>query len=391
MEKTTSEKTNPKCPYFGECGGCTAQHIPYETQIKNKNTLVLTHLKKNGITDLDRIESNVGTPFSYRNRMDFSIGAEGLSLRKRGQFNSFVRIGECVICNPKINALMKEVQQWFDKNKAALEPFLPKPRTGCMKYATIRASEHTDSSSITFILNEDSHALGKHIELIREFASQTSAKNVAIASVPLETEMSLSHEAFAVKGSLEMQELIDGKSVSFSSQGFFQNNTAMAEKMVQHCKSILRQHQTNNSYLIDLYGGAGTFAIPLGGMFEKTIVIDSEGPNIVYASANLRKNSIKSETYAGDAKLLKKLPFPSNKDLYLIIDPPRSGMHPKVIQYIMELKPKLIIYVSCNPMLMAKELKAFMKHYTLKSATMFDLFPQTEHVEAIAELIRNEA
>ncbi len=383
------EKITPKCPYFGECGGCTAQHIPYEVQVENKKQLVLTHLKKNGIAELENIPTFFGNPYEYRNRMDFSMGTEGLSLRKRGQFNQFVAIKTCDISNSKINALMKEIQSWFEKNKSLIEPFLPKPRTGCMKYATIRASEHADSSAITFMLNEDSPNLGKHIELIKDFSKTTSAHTVAIASIPAQTEMSLSHDAFTVKGTLEMQEIIDGKTISFSSQGFFQNNTTMAEKMVQHAKDIFKKHSTKNARLIDLYGGAGTFGIPLGELFEKTVIIDTEGPNIVFAGGNLKRNNIKGETYAGDAKLLKKLPFPPNKDLYLLIDPPRSGMHQKVIQYILELKPKAIVYVSCNPMLMAKELKAFMKHYTVKSAAMFDLFPQTEHVEAIVHLERH--
>lgn len=386
------EKVIPKCQYFGECGGCSAQHVPYEVQVENKKRLVLTHLKKNGIVsgEWEGIQSFFGNPYNYRNRMDFSMGVDGVSLRKRGQFNSYVGVKACDISNNKVNALMKEVQEWFENNKTAIGPFLPKPRTGCIKYATIRASEHSDSSSITFMLNEDSHALGKHIDLIKEFATTTTATIIAIASIPAQTEMSLSHEAFAVKGTLEMQELIDGKIISFSSQGFFQNNTAMAEKMVQYAKTLVCANQTKNAYLIDLYGGAGTFGVPLGVLFEKTIIIDSEGPNIVCAGENLKRNGIKGETYAGDAKLLKKLPFPSNKDLYLLIDPPRSGMHPKVIQYILELKPKSVIYVSCSPMLMAKELKAFMKHYSLKNAAMFDLFPQTEHVEAIVEMVRND-
>ena len=387
MDETKT--TTPPCPYFGSCGGCTAQHIAYSLQLENKKNLVFTHLKKNGIADLKEIEVFHDSPYSYRTRMDFAISREGLALRKKDQFSQFVKIGKCKISSERINTLLHEVQEWFSKNSARLESYASKSKTGCLKYATIRSSKETDSTSITFILNEESGKVKDHLDLIREFAKTTSALKVCAALIPASLDSSASHEAFPVKGSLELREIIEGKSISFSSQGFFQNNTAMAQKMVHYCREALSSYaHTKNATLIDLYGGAGTFGVPLGDLFEKTIIIDSEGPNIVWAKRNLEANRVKGETYAADAGILSRLPIPANKEVFLIADPPRSGMHEKVIRRILDLDPKCFIYVSCNPMQMAKELRHFVKRYFLKSAAVFDLFPQTVHVEAIAVMER---
>ena len=386
------EKTIPVCPYFGQCGGCTAQHIPYETQVANKKKLVLDHLRINGIAVLEDIPVFSDKPFHYRNRMDFAFCNDGLSLRKKGHFDQLVAVDHCPISNDRINTLMKEVNGWFNSNKSLLEPFRRRGHAGCLKYATIRASEFADSSTITFVLNEDSPQLGRHIDAIREFSTNTTALNVCIASVPKTLDTSTSPDAFAVKGSLGMRETLLGKTLSFSSQGFFQNNSTMADKMAHHCRSIIQEryaeNQTKNSILIDLYGGGGTFGITSGDLFEKTIIIDNEGPNIEWAKHNLKANKLDGEAIAGDASLLGKLPLPSDKETFLVIDPPRSGMSPKVINHILALNPKAFLYVSCNPIQMARELRQFMKRYGLASAAAFDLFPQTPHVEAVVEMRR---
>ncbi len=382
------EKVTPLCPYFGTCGGCTAQHIPYEVQVENKKRLVIAHLKKNGIADLKDIPHFSSKPYHYRNRMDFAFCAEGLGLRKKEQHNAIVPIAQCVISNEKINTFMKEVQQWFDSHKAELGPFHSKNKSGCLKYCTMRASEYIPSSSITFILNEEAHSLGDHIELIRQFAKDSAAENVLIASIPLQLDESASNEAFPIKGGMNLKEQILGKNMLFSSQGFFQNNTFMAEKMAAYCRKLAEKCNPQSKILIDLYGGAGTFGISMGDLFEKTFIIDNAGPNIECAKMNMVNNSIKGEAIAKDASALEKLAFPKGKEVFLLLDPPRSGMHPKVISSIIALRPETLVYISCNPILMAKELKKFTKHYTVESAAMFDLFPQTTHVEAVVGMVR---
>jgi len=379
-------ETKPLCPYFGKCGGCTSQHIAYALQTENKRQMVVNELTKNEIKFPADIKLISGKDYFYRNRMDFVFSKNGPALREKGSFRNLVQIRKCVISNDKINKLLEEVWHWFNANKDRLDIFDIRKNVGTLRYSVIRASENYDSSTITFILNDDSNKIAEHVELIKEFADKTSASNVAIGRVPANTDLSTSDDSFEVKGDLKMQESVLGHKIVFSSQSFFQNNSKMAEEMVGYTKDLLSKHQTSSSTLIDLYGGAGTFGICLSEMFKKTMIIDNEGLNIECAKENVKGND-KIEAIACDAASMRKLDI-KEKYLFMIADPPRSGMHPKAIANIVNLRPKILIYVSCNPQQMAKELKTFCKYYDINSVAVFDLFPQTPHTEAIVELKR---
>jgi len=377
--------SNPLCLYFGECGGCSAQHIDYNLQLDNKKNSVINELKNNEVLVSD-VKIFSDKEYFYRNRMDFVFFENGIGLRKKGFFDKIIPIKKCVISNQRINSLLTEIWEFYEENKNQLDTFDLKRSQGTLKYATIRASEVTDSSSITFILNSDSTKMAQHIDLIKIFSQKTTAKNIIIGRVPAKTDESTSFDCFEVKGELILNELICEKKISFFSQSFFQNNTVMAEKMINYCKEILSKHDTKESHLIDLYGGAGTFGVCLGENFQSVLITDIEGNNIDCARKNLEENFMRnSRVFAADASKIK---FEENKDLFLITDPPRSGMHPKTIKQILNISPKLIIYVSCNPKQMAKELRHFLVNYKFESLAVFDLFPQTPHVEAIVELSR---
>ena len=403
-------QTTPLCPYFGECGGCTAQHISYQVQIENKKNVVANALKKNNIEYDKEIQVFAGNEYNYRNRMDFIFSFQGPALRKKDKFNKFVPIKRCEISNEKINSLLTEVWDWFEaeknktnadasKNNAAdnnhsinLATFDINKFTGCLKYVVIRAPENLDStnsasSTISFVLNSDSPKLAEHIEAIKKFSETCSAKNVVIAKVERTKDESISRDCFAVKGTTDIEESLNGKKILFSSQSFFQNNTKMAEKMIAYCKDAVKKYADKYTVLVDLYGGSGTFGISLADLFYKCYIIDNDTLNISCAKENIAANNIKNtEATCADATSLQ-INF---SDAVVITDPPRSGMDQKAIKKLLQLMPKAIIYISCNPQELAKELKFFKKHYSLESISVFDLFPQTVHVEAVAELKRRE-
>ena len=137
--------------------------------------------------------------------------------------------------------------------------------------------------------------------------------------------------------------------------------------------------------MLDLYAGVGTFGIINSGLFKEVYIVESDKNCIDAAKINIKNNSIKNaKEILLDAMKLKQLTLP--KDLFVITDPPRSGMHPKTIEQLKNLKPKIIIYVSCNIEQLSKDLNKF-SDYSIKSAALFDLFPQTPHIEAVVELV----
>ncbi len=364
---------NPKCLYFRKCGGCSSQHIDYEKQLKNKKQVLADSIK------FEEIKIFFDKPYNYRNRMDFIFHPKGLGLREKGKWYSIINIEKCEIAENKINNLMKEVKSFFK----GVDCFDIKKQVGTFKYAVIRTPN--DDSSISFVLNEDSNKLGSAVEKIKEFAKQTTANNIIISYVSHKSDVSISNEYFIVKGKDRLKEKYLGKEFLFSVQGFFQNNHKMAEMMQKYCQEILEKYNTKNSELLDLYGGVGTFGIINSKFFKMTTIIESVKSCIDAAEENIRINNAKNtRAKVLDAKYLKRLEF--SKELFVITDPPRSGMHPKTIQRLKELKPKVIVYVSCNVNQLAKDILKF-NEYEIKSAALFDMFPQTPHSEAVVELV----
>jgi 23S rRNA (uracil1939-C5)-methyltransferase len=248
------------------------------------------------------------------------------------------------------------------------------------------------------VLNEDSSNYSNQAELIKEYAQISKVKNIIIAKVNLNNDISTSGEYVVVKGDPTLVEIISDNKLTYHTQGFFQNNSAMAEKMVNYVHDKIFTHESNpeinispkDSILVDLYGGVGTFGITNADLFKECHIIEIVKESTDCAKQNIIINDLKKTfVTCGDASTVKRFIGEKRKEnIYLITDPPRSGMDEKTIRFILELLPKSIFYISCNPEEMAKELRRFKKDYIIKSISIFDLFPQTNHIEAIAELRR---
>lgn len=366
--------STPLCQYFGNCGGCSLQHIDYEVQLENKKKLV------SRLINFEDVKVFSDKAYQYRNRMDLIFHKGGIGFRKRENWKEIVDIETCVIANEKLNQLIKEVRE-FSKN---IDYFDIKRNIGTFKYAVIRTP--SNDSSISFVMNEDSTKLSDATEKIESFAKKTSAKNVIATYVNKLTNESISSEFYAIKGSDMLKETLLGKEFDYSVQGFFQNNTVMAEIMQKYVNTLLKNYDTKNSHLLDLYGGVGTFGIINSDLFKSTTIIESVKECIDAANENIKNNNTENtEAIVLDAAQLKKMSF--DTPLYVINDPPRSGMNIKTIEELNKINPKVIIYISCNVEQLSKELPKF-KEYHIKSAAIFDLFPQTNHVETVVELIR---
>lgn len=364
----------PLCPYFNKCGGCTTQHLDYSLQIEQKRKALAQAI------NYAEIKVFSGSEYSYRNRMDFVFHPQGLGLRESGKRHSIVHIQKCAISDERINQLLREVQEYFPNPDA----FDGRKHTGTFRYAVIRAALSGDSS-ISFVLNEDSSRLREAMEKITGFSTKTAAGKVMAAFIPAKADVSVSENAVVVKGSEYLREQLSGKKFIFPIQGFFQNNSAMAGKMQEQVNFVLQRYDTSSAHLLDLYGGVGTFGIMNASLFAGVTIVDL-GISIEAAKKNLEENSIANGTaLALDAVQLKKIPFP--KPLFVIADPPRTGMHPKTIEQLNALQPEVIIYISCNVPQLAKELPK-LNNYKIRSAALFDLFPQTNHSEAMVELVK---
>ncbi|MBI5072848.1 23S rRNA (uracil(1939)-C(5))-methyltransferase RlmD [Candidatus Woesearchaeota archaeon] len=386
--------TTSLCQYFGTCGGCMTQHLSYELQLQNKKK-ALEHALSTFANNVE-VQVFADKEYFYRNRMDFIFHAKGLGFREKYKSFFTVDIEKCVIANEKLNTLLKEIRTFFAEkhpsegfNAKEIDAYDPKKRSGTFRYAVIRTPQNDES--ISFVLNSNSPRISAAVELIKEFSQTTTAKNIIVTYVPGNTDHSTSEEYFVVKGTDVLKEIILEKTFQYNVQGFFQNNFTMAEKMHKYVNDLLKTYdaaKAKQAYLLDLYAGVGTFGIINAELFKSVTIIEAFAGCVKAAEENIKINNIKNASaQVLDAKHLRRLFLENKKPLFVITDPPRTGMDMKTIEQLKELKPEVMIYISCNVEQLAKDILKFKTRYDVKSAALFDLFPQTNHSEAVVEFV----
>ncbi len=450
--------SQPKCPYFGRCGGCSAQHIDYVVQVENKRKVLANVIEAacgrsaggGAVTGAGaaaqaqaRVRAQVSAffdePFGYRNRMDMIFHRSGIGFRSRGEWKKSVDVEECCIAEKRLNGLICEIREFFFGGQAGTgsggpagaatsagaaisaggvcDSFDVVKKCGTFRYAVIRtpgtgarqveAGQAGEDSSITFILNGDSTRLEAATKQIEAFARETSARNILVGCVRHDSDVSVTDDFFVVKGGCNLKASLLGREFEFSVQGFWQNNSAMAEKLHSYVHGLLSAYEDKSEWatLLDLYGGVGTFGINNASLFRKVAIVESFAPAVELARANISRGGVtNAEAIVMDAKRLKALELGARgDDLYVITDPPRSGMHPNTILRLRELEPRVIIYISCNVAQLKSDLPKFLGRggagarlgggggaggYKIRSAAMFDLFPQTPHMESVVEMVR---
>ena len=354
------------CQYSPQCGGCDLQHLEYKTQLENKKKQI------SKLLNFQNTEILSGPECNYRNRMDFLFFPGGIGLRDKNN-RKIIDIEDCPIANSRINELLKEIRE---------SEYFTEYSQEC-SFAVIRAS--SKDYSISFVLRPNLKNKEEIIEKVREFSKKINAKNILV-TFPEKVEDSTSSDYLIIKGKDYLEEEFLNLNFRYPTQGFFQNNPSVAEMMLKYVKELLSKYSIREAHLLDLYGGVGTFGVTNYKEFRKITIIESFPPAIEMAKENIKLNQVKNaEAFALDAQQLRKVKL--SAPLYVITDPPRSGMDEKVIVLLKELQPEAIIYISCNPQQLAKDVLKF-KKCKLKSVALFDLFPQTKHFEVIAELAK---
>jgi 23S rRNA (uracil-5-)-methyltransferase RumA len=379
--------TQPKCPVFGLCGGCTYQDKEYSAQLVIKKQETEQAFRRAGveIPDAQNMKMFVKDEYFYRNRMDFAFNENGLGLREKGKFNKLVGFEVCYISNQVINDLLAEVNAWYRANKDKLEVFDVVKRTGTLRYAVSRGSFFSRDSSITFIMNKDSDKLEQHINMIKEFAAGSKANNILYGMVKHVTDVSTVEDAVVVKGGDTLVENLGPLKYLYHTQGFFQNNSLVTMDMIFYMKDKIKEKYP---MLLDLFGGVGTFGIFYADMADEVLIVDNNKAGGACAQKNIinsgKKNVIFREADA--AEIDKISPWLVGKKSLYIMDPPRTGLHKKTIKFINAMKPEKILYVSCNQARLAEDIRDLSENYTFKDFALFDMFPQARHVESVAEL-----
>ncbi|MCK9520646.1 MAG: class I SAM-dependent RNA methyltransferase [Dehalococcoidia bacterium] len=322
------DRVEPPCPLFGECGGCQLQHLAYPAQLAAKEAVVREQLRRIGHLDDGVVRPIVGAenPWAYRNHLRFSTGKKYGDvgfISRRGR--GLLKVDHCPIAEPFVNELLPKLQ---------------------------------------------GHGAGLHQVQVRYNATTGSyLVTPPIPGVDFET------------GQKWYIEELGGKRFQVSASAFFQVNSAQAEQMVRLVGEALPER---GRLLVDAFAGVGTFAVIFADRFDRVTAIEESHSAAKDALVNLEQAPNVEMRMGKVESILPLLEIPPDA---VLLDPPRPGCLPEVLEAIIRFRPTTVVYVSCNPATLARDLRILVDGgYTLESVTPLDMFPQTGHIECVAKL-----
>lgn len=382
-------RIKPLCPVYYLCGGCHLQHIAYEKQLEVKKGIVENALGRIGNQNI-KVSTTIGMkdPWRYRNKGYFQMNQEKGKVRlgfyKAGSYD-FVPASGCVLFSLQINRLVSYLEDQLSLQKVTV--YNSKTREGNLRNILIRESRSTGEIMIIFITKEYNLGFGQNIlnDLVKTFPQVISIYQ----NINKSPKAVLQGKNFRIlKGKPDLEDAIGPFKFKISPQSFFQVNALQAEILNE--KALEYANLSGEETVIDSYCGTATISIYVAKQAKKVYGIEVEKSAVRDAKINCELNGISNlKLFSGKAEEWLYRWRRSGEEVHLIIvDPPRRGCSSKVLKEIIKIKPKKIIYVSCNPATLARDLKYLTKDddYKLKKVLPIDMFPQTSHVECIASL-----
>ncbi|RRD93774.1 23S rRNA (uracil(1939)-C(5))-methyltransferase RlmD [Clostridiales bacterium COT073_COT-073] len=405
------------CPVFGVCGGCNYQILPYQEQLAQKLSQVKKLLKPVGVADLLTEIAASPSEVHYRNKMEYSFGNEcidgqlTLGLHKRGSSYDIVPTGKCIIVPEDFNRIVCFTEKFFREKGSSF--YHLRRQQGFLRYLVLRHGQAENELMINLVTTSQTERnktdkpsqIKEKPELFNEADSQYAVvyewKEALLALLPsLDNEVvSILHTisdtlSDAVKpdqicllyGRDYYKEKLFDLQFKVSPFSFFQTNTKGAEKLYQVVADWIGE--TKDKVIFDLYSGTGTIAQIVSKVAKKAVGVEIVEEAVESAKENARLNGLNNcEFIAGD--VLKVVDELTDKPDILVLDPPRDGIHPKALPKIIGFGVEKIIYVSCKPSSLARDLPVFMENgYKVDKIKCVDMFPQTHHVECIALIQR---
>ena len=372
-------RIDPVCAHAGQCGGCKWQQIDYEYQLELKKGLVKKALKPVGLDNLLGDIIPCAELFYFRNRMDYCVSWRGeVVLKAPGPWNSYIDLNDCRLLSEETPEIIKRFRDWI--KESGIEPWDNKFYRGQLRYLIIREGKNTDQRLIMILTA--GKELPKEKELIESL--KPFATTIYHGINPSQSDLSVAEDLRLLHGKPELEEEVNGKRFIIPVNSFFQTNTLMAGKLAETVDDFLSDKPIKT--LLDLYCGVGFFGISLANRTEKVIGIELDEQAIAVASRNAKLNNVTNASFT--AAKAESLIWKDEQPDAVIIDPPRAGLHPKIIKTLLEKKPERIVYVSCNYLSFAREWPLLIEEYECKKLTALDLFPHTPHVEIVTLLER---
>lgn len=396
-------RVEPICEHFGVCGGCKWQNMKYSQQLAFKQNEVKNHLQRIGKIELPEFEDILGSEkqFFYRNKMEFSfsnsrwltekeIGStEDLGNRNALGFHipkmwdKILDINKCHLQEDPSNAIRNEIRAFANEHNLAF--FNPREHSGLLRTVMIRTVSTGEIMVLIQFFEEDKENRELILDHLYEKFPQITSLQYVVNGKPNDTIYD--QDVILYKGRNYILEEMEGLKFSINAKSFYQTNSDQAYELYKITRDFAGL--TGNEVVYDLYTGTGTIAQFVSKKAKKVIGVESVPEAIIDAKANAERNNIRNcEFFVGDMKVVFNEAFIAQhgKPDVIITDPPRDGMHKDVVEQILKIAPKRVVYVSCNSATQARDLALMDEKYKVTRVRPVDMFPQTHHVENVVLL-----
>ena len=386
-----------KCKINRKCGGCTLQHMNYDCQLDFKYRRVKDCISRIGGLSDHIVKYPLGmkeNPYEYRNKVQLPIGIVNGKIAIgffESRSHNIVDMDECIIQNKVANEICDITRQWIIKhNISAFKIDGIYNEEGILRHLMIRSSK--DLNEIMVVLVSQSRNIPHLDEYINELKLKIKCLKSVILNINNEnTNVILGNECITLYGSETIQDYIGDFKFNISPLSFFQVNPIQTE--VLYNKALEYANLTGSETVIDAYCGTGTISLFLSKKAKKVYGIEIIEPAIINARENARINNVSNtEFYVGKSEVV--IPDLINKGIVpdvIVVDPPRKGCDKKLLDSIIMSDIKKIVYVSCDPATLARDLKILShEKYEVKEVQPIDMFPQTKHVETVVLLSRKD-
>ncbi|GFZ31127.1 23S rRNA (uracil-5-)-methyltransferase RumA [Clostridium zeae] len=382
-----------KCPHYAFCGGCSSQNIPYEKQLEFKKNQVLNLFKGNSVDTGEFLGiENSPIQWEYRNKMEFTFGdmEKGgdltLGMHMKGRSFGIVTVDQCHLVDEDYRKILNTTVEFFKKDK--LPHYKIMAREGFLRNLIVRKTKHNDEILINIVTTTQiNYDFKPWVEVILSSGIEGNIKGIIHTENDSFSDAVIADKVNILYGVDFITEELLGLKFKISPFSFFQTNSLGAEKLYSIVRDFMGD-TADNKVVFDLYCGTGTIGQIAAGKAKKVIGVELIEEAVVAANENAKLNGLDNCTFiAGDvAKVINTI---QDKPDIIILDPPRSGVHPVAMNYVIKFDAKDIIYVSCNPKTLVTDLKVLEEAgYKTEKTLLMDMFPNTPHVETVVKLKR---
>ena len=387
VHEPSPHRVEPDCPYYGKCGGCDFRHMDREEELYAKKTRVQDALRRIGESDVQVEEILAGERLHYRNKSQFPIAGDGTVGFYKARSHQVIPVENCLLQKVDTN----NVQLKFDRyiRLYNVSCYDERTRQGLLRHLYVRSNGAGESLVCIFANGRELPHEAELVALLREASPRIVGVVLGVNTQP--TGAILGKEYRTLWGTDVLTDQLCGLTFRLSVPSFYQVNREMAE--VLYDKAVEFAALTGTETVLDLYCGAGTITQVMARHAGRVIGAEIVPEAIEDAKANAERNGVENvEFFCGDASAVAAdFAAKGLRPDVICVDPPRKGLAPEVVRAAAQMAPRRIVYVSCDPATLARDVKLFAAEgYSAVRAAAVDMFPGTANVESVVALERRE-